>query len=100
MGAGAILPSLKIRGKHNLDQEIRDIYAGYNHKPLITVPKETTTDELRKNATVDVKYKKHMGKHKGYYRYYYYKTYTEKRPGYGIIFGLPAIMQRKHKWEK
>lgn len=97
---GPILPSLKIKGKHELNKEIRDIYAGYQKKPIISVPRSMTTEELHKTASVDVDYKKHMGKKKGYYRYYYYKTYTQKKPGRGFILGFPAFMQRKHKWEK
>lgn len=95
---GPIIPSLKIKGKHNLNRIIRDTHAGYSLKP--TVPLTKSTEQLSKESSVNVTYKKYMGKRQGYYRYYYYKTYTQKKPEKTLVIGFPVFMQRKHKWEK
>jgi len=89
-----VFPSRKIIGKNNLDRELRDIYAGYQTRPIITVPIYTTTEDLHKKSTVNVTTKKYMGNKKGK-RYYYYRTYTQKKPGKNLVIGFPAIMQRR-----
>ena len=98
----AILPSLKIRGKHKLDRIIRDTSAGYTKH--IHVPLNKGTGELQRESGVNVSYKKFMGKKQGYYRYYYYRTYTQIKPGIRptdiVAYNHPVMMQRKHKWEK
>ena len=90
-----IIPSHKIKGKHNLDKFIRDTHAGYTYK--LNVPLNMKTEELERGSAVNVTYRKHMGKRKGYYRYYYYKTYTQKKPSARFAYGHPVFMQRKQK---
>lgn len=88
----------KIKGKHNLDQIIRDIHAGYGRRPA--VPLNISTDQLARESMVNINYQKHMGKREGYYRYYYYKAHVEMKKGMPIALQHPVMMQRKHKWEK
>ena len=92
------LPSMKIRGKHKLDQHVRDTYAGYTTR--INVPLHVTTEQLHKESMVNVTVEKKMGKKDDYYRYYYYKTYTQKKPEKTMAVSHPVFMQRKHKWER
>jgi hypothetical protein len=93
-----IIPSHKIKGKHKLDLFIRDTYAGYGN--TVAVPLKTTTEDLHKKASVNITYKKQMGKRDDYYRYYYYKTYTQKKPERFFASSHPVFMQRKHKGDK
>ena len=93
-----VIPSHKIKGKHKVNQFIRDTYAGYQRKTPI--PLKMTTEELHRRSSVNVTVKKYMGKHDGYYRYYYYKTFTQKKPERVMAMSLPVFMQRKHKQEK
>ena len=93
--SGPVIPTLKIKGKHRLDETIRDIYAGYSRN--ITIPEKKTTEELHQQSPVDVTHKKFMGKKDDYYRYYYYKAYTKRKPDKRLVVGLPVMMQRKHK---
>lgn len=95
---GAVIPSLKLSGKHRLDQFIRETYAGYSNK--ITVPKETTIEELHKDSSINIYYKKFMKKKKGYYRHYYYRYYSQKKPGCIMAISKPTHIQRKHTWER
>lgn len=93
-----IIPSPRLTGKHRLDRFIRDTYAGYSNK--VTVPKETTTEELHKESSINIYYKKFMGKKKGYYRHYYYRYYSQKKPGCVMAISKPTIIQRNHKWRR
>ena len=93
-----LVPTGKIRGKHKLDSIVRDLYAGFSTK--ISVPHQTTTEQLHKDSLVNVTTQKFMGKRKGYYRYYYYKAYAQKKPEKLFVTSHPVHMQRKHKWEK
>lgn len=93
-----VIPSRKIHGKHKLDEYIRDVHAGYTTR--VKVPLTTPTKDLAKESSVNVTYKKKMGKHDDYYRYYYYKAYTQKKPERLMAFSHPVFMQRKHKGDK
>ena len=91
----AMIPTMKIKGKHKLDQIIRDIHAGYGKR--ISIPLDIDTEQLAKESSVDVIYEKKMGKRQGYYRYYYYKAYSKMKPSARIAIQHPVMMQRKHK---
>lgn len=93
---GYIAPTQKIKGKHKLNSIIRDIHAGYSNKTVI--PLDMTTEQLSRKSSVDVTYKKFMGKKHGYYRYYYYKAYTRMKPTAKIALGHPVNIQRKHRY--
>jgi hypothetical protein len=92
------VPSSPIRGKHKLDQYIKDTYAGFSWRTH--VPYTEPLEQTHKRSNVDITYKKHMGKKDDYYRYYYYKTYTKMKPDKFIAYPHPIIMGHKNKKEK
>jgi len=92
---GWATPTLKIRGRKKLDSIMRDIHAGYSRKHLLA-KEDSSLEQLKRDSSVSVTYKKFMGKKHGYYRYYYYRAYTQMKPDTKVAVGHPAWMQRKH----
>jgi hypothetical protein len=95
MTVNGYFPSPKIKGKHNLNRYMRDVYAGFSTR--LDVPIQTKNEELSKKSTVDISYEKKMGKRRGYYRYYYYVAKTSKKPSVFFASPHPVMMQREKK---